>query len=172
MVEERHSEEQSLHEAWNLAGQLADDPTAIDQAQASHPHANGAHEDGAEGGEGESDVETDDDMMDRISSSPSIDDGGSTLPSSPPAPTPAHPHADSTGRLQVAVPARSRSMSPASTITPTREHFNSSSVSPPSAASSTADTVGSSPFVQTPLHLPLRRLGGHREASPLSRAMD
>merc|ERR1712029_886835 len=79
VVEERHSEEQSLHEAWNLAGQLTDEPEAIDRAQADHDHdhdrANGSHQDGVEGGEGsESEVEGDDDMMDRISSSPSIDD--------------------------------------------------------------------------------------------------
>merc|ERR1712072_218377 len=86
VVEERHSEEQSLHEAWHLAGRLTDEPEAIDRAQADHDynhhdhdhdhgHADGSHQDGVEGGEGsESEVEGDDDMMDRISSSPSIDD--------------------------------------------------------------------------------------------------
>ncbi|KAK4553825.1 protein phosphatase regulator [Recurvomyces mirabilis] len=77
--EERHSEEQSLHEAWNLAGKLTEDPGAIAEAQANHENGNatnGTQQDGEEGGEGgESEAEGDDDMMDRISSSPSIDDG-------------------------------------------------------------------------------------------------
>ncbi|GAB1738998.1 hypothetical protein NU219Hw_g3765t1 [Hortaea werneckii] len=140
VVEERHSEEQSLHEAWNLAGQLTDEPEAIDRAQAHHDHdhdqdrANGSHQDGVEGGDGsESEVEGDDDMMDRISSSPSIDDGGSTLPSSPPenAPSPHPQHKQITARRwKVWVPTRSSSLSPPPTTTPMCEHFNSSSMSP------------------------------------------
>ncbi|KAI7161136.1 hypothetical protein KC349_g3005 [Hortaea werneckii] len=138
VVEERHSEEQSLHEAWNLAGQLTDEPEAIDRAQADHEHdhdrANGSHQDGVEGGEGsESEVEGDDDMMDRISSSPSIDDGGSTLPSSPPenAPNPHPQHKQITARRwKVWAPTRSSSLSPPPNTTPTCEHFNSSSMSP------------------------------------------
>ncbi|KAI6877344.1 hypothetical protein KC334_g17671, partial [Hortaea werneckii] len=142
VVEERHSEEQSLHEAWNLAGQLTDEPEAIDRAQADHDHdhdhdhdrANGSHQDGVEGGEGsESEVEGDDDMMDRISSSPSIDDGGSTLPSSPPenAPSPHPQHKQITARRwKVWAPTRSSSLSPPPTTTPMCEHFNSSSMSP------------------------------------------
>ncbi|RMY73550.1 hypothetical protein D0863_03793 [Hortaea werneckii] len=162
VVEERHSEEQSLHEAWNLAGRLTDEPEAIERAQADHDHdhdrADGSHQDGVEGGEGsESEVEGDDDMMDRISSSPSIDDGGSTLPSSPPenAPTPHPQHKQITARRwKVWAPARSSSLSPPPTTTPMCEHFNSSSISPLSV-SSFGDSEGSSPFVQTPQHLPL-----------------
>ncbi|KAI7486802.1 hypothetical protein KC357_g2625 [Hortaea werneckii] len=170
VVEERHSEEQSLHEAWHLAGRLTDEPEAIDRAQADHDynhhdhdhdhgHADGSHQDGVEGGEGsESEVEGDDDMMDRISSSPSIDDGGSTLPSSPPenAPTPHPQHKQITARRwKVWAPARSSSLSPPPTTTPMCEHFNSSSMSPLSV-SSFVGSEGSSPFVQTPQHLPLR----------------
>ncbi|KAI7668139.1 hypothetical protein KC318_g5444, partial [Hortaea werneckii] len=165
VVEERHSEEQSLHEAWNLAGQLTDEPEAIDRAQADHDHdherANGSHQDGVEGGEGsESEVEGDDDMMDRISSSPSIDDGRSTLPSSPPenAPSPHPQHKQITARRgKVWAPTRSSSLSPPATPTPMCEHFNSSSMSPLSV-SSFVDSEESSPFVQTPQHLPLHSL--------------
>ena len=157
--EERQSEEQSLQEAWNIAESLTDEPGAIGQAQAEHEHTtNGTQQDSEEGGErgGESEAEGDDDMMDRISSSPSIDDGGYTLHSSPP------PY--NTARLKV-WPARSSSLSPTPTITPTRGDFNSSSASPTS-------TAESSPFVQTPQHLPLRRNWSDKEASPLSKALD
>ncbi|KAH9828166.1 Src-like 3 domains [Teratosphaeria destructans] len=74
--EERHSEEQSLVEAWNIAdSNLVDEPSAIGEAQGHNEHeqANGAHQEG-EDGASESEAESDDDMMDRISSSPSIDD--------------------------------------------------------------------------------------------------
>lgn len=158
MVEERQSEEQSLADAWNIAGSLTDEPGAIEQAQANAEHehvTNGTQQDGEEGGEGgESEAEGDDDMMDRISSSPSIDDGGYTLHSSPP------PHI---ARLKV-WPARSSSLSPTPTVTPTRGNFNSSA--------SPTSTAESSPFLQTPQHLPLRRAWMEKEASPLSKAMD
>ncbi|KAI7472408.1 hypothetical protein KC351_g11634, partial [Hortaea werneckii] len=165
VVEERHSEEQSLHEAWNMAGRLTDEPEAIDRAQADHDHdqdrADGSRQDGVEGGEGsESEVEGEDDMMDRISSSPSIDDGGSTLPSSPPENAPAlYPqHKQITARRwKVWAPTRSSSLSPPPTTTPMCEHFNSSSISPLSV-SSFVNSEGSSPFVQTPQHLPLHSL--------------
>jgi len=156
--EERQSEEQSLQEAWNIAESLTDEPGAIGQAQAEHEHTTDGTQQDGEGGEsgGESEAEGDDDMMDRISSSPSIDDGGYTLHSS----SPPHNHA----RLKV-WPARSTSLSPTPTITPMRRDFNSSSASPTS-------TAESSPFVQTPQHLPLRRGWAEKEASPLSRALD
>ncbi|KAI7280614.1 hypothetical protein KC345_g4647 [Hortaea werneckii] len=165
VVDERHSEEQSLHEAWNMAGRLTDEPEAIDRAQADHDHdhscADASHQDGVEGGEGsESEVEGEDDMMDRISSSPSIDDGGSTLPSSPlenaPAPLPQHKQITAR-RWKVWAPARSSSLSPPPTTTLLCEHFNSSSISPLSVFSF-VDSEGSSPFVQTPQHLPLHSL--------------
>lgn len=75
VIEERHSEEQALSDAWNIADSLTEEPGAIEEAQANgeQPNrSNGAGEEGAEHGEGE--AETEDDMMDRISSSPSIDD--------------------------------------------------------------------------------------------------
>ncbi|KAK4546300.1 hypothetical protein LTR36_001977 [Oleoguttula mirabilis] len=156
--EERHEEEQSLADAWNMAGTLTEEPGAIDEAQANAEHermTNGTQQGGEEGGEGgESEAEGDDDMLDRISSSPSIDDGGSTLHSSPPT---------HIARLKV-WPARSSSLSPTPTITPTRGDFNSSA--------SPTSTLESSPFLRTPQHLPLRRAWMEKEASPLSKAMD
>lgn len=148
VLEERHSEELALQDAWNIADNLNDDPSAIDQAQAhnSQDHVtNGAHENGEEGGEGtESDTDADDDMMDRISSSPSIDDGGYLLDSSQASFGNTHWR------------TRSPSLSPGSTPTPTRESFNQ-----------TADTTPvSSPFLHTPQHLPWRGRVDRGERSP------
>ncbi|KAK4505178.1 hypothetical protein PRZ48_003141 [Zasmidium cellare] len=140
VLEERHSEEQALVDAWNITGSLADSTGAIDQAQANNnatEHVtNGASHAGEEGGEGaESDAETDDDMMDRISSSPSIDDGAFSLHYSHPV------------SLQRYGPARVSDVSPAPSLsTPTRESFNQTANTTPE----------SSPFLQTPQHLPLR----------------
>ncbi|KAK5132013.1 hypothetical protein LTR08_000434 [Meristemomyces frigidus] len=159
VVEERQVEEQSLADAWSASGNLVDEPEAIDQARASAEQeraANGTHQTGEDGGEGgESETEGEDDMMDRQSSSPSIDDGGYPLHSSPPPLT----------HLKV-WPARSSSRSPTPIITPTREGCNSS------ASLTPVSTAESSPFLQTPQHLPLRRAWTEEGASPLSKAMD
>lgn len=134
VMEERNSEEQSLAEAWNIADSLADNPGAIEQAQAKTAQQNGTNGSGEEDADSADQDDGDDDMMDRISSSPSIDDGGFTLHS----PTPA--------TLRRVWPIRSSSVSPTSSLTPTRETFNQSALSSP----------GSSPFTQTPQHLPVR----------------
>ncbi|KAK3066385.1 protein phosphatase regulator [Teratosphaeriaceae sp. CCFEE 6253] len=159
VLRERHSEEQSLADAWNIAGRLTEEPGAIDEAQANHEHTqtNGTGQDGEAGGEGgESEAEGDDDMMDRISSSPSIDDGGYPLPSSPPS------TGGTTRSLRSRLwPVRTSSWSP----TPTREDFNSST-------SSACSTAESSPFLQTPQHLPMSRLWLGGDISPLSKALD
>ncbi|KAK3680306.1 protein phosphatase regulator [Recurvomyces mirabilis] len=160
--EERHSEEQSLHDAWNLAGKLTEEPGAIAEAQANHENGNatnGTQQDGEEGGEGgESETEGDDDMMDRISSSPSIDDGGYYPLLSPP-----RIRTGQVGKARLRIwPARASSLSPSPCVTPTRESFNSST-------SSTCSTLTSSPFVQTPQHLPLHITNA---SSPLSRPPD
>lgn len=153
VIRERHSEEEALAEAWNIAGSLTNEPEAIDQAQQDHePGAQQNGEDSAN-----SDADGDDDMMDRISSSPSIDDGVFTIPSSPPSVSkPVH----AAQRQRTRWPKRTSSLSPAprDTPTPTRETFNQSPLSSP---------PGSSPFLQTPQHLPLhvRRTG--RKALPL-----
>lgn len=151
VLEERHSEEQALADAWNIAGTVTDDTSVIDQAQSNQAqeHAtNGATHEGEEGGaEGaETEAESDDDMMDRISSSPSIDDGQYTSPS-------FHPTL-----RNIAWPGRSSSLSPRSTPTPTRASFNQ-----------TADiTPESSPFLQTPQHFPMRARKMEVERSPLA----
>lgn len=135
VMEERHSEEQALQqEVWGVTGQLNDDPN-------EHGQSNGQERADGDGGEGgDSEGEGDDDMMDRISSSPSIDDGGYFLSSSPPRVSRDGPPA---------WPARYSSLSTRST-TPisTRETFNQS-------ANSSSDS--SSPFYESPRHLPLRR---------------
>ncbi|KAK6428002.1 protein phosphatase regulator, partial [Oleoguttula sp. CCFEE 5521] len=68
---ERHTEEQVLADAWHMAGQNgqhAGEPANNGEAAKEAGEGEGAN--GEEAGEG-----SDDDMMDRISSSPSIDDG-------------------------------------------------------------------------------------------------
>lgn len=161
VLEERDSEDHALADAWNITDNLTDEPDAIDQAQHQQQQngghqgqANGVQHAGEEGGE---DPDADDDMMDRISSSPSIDDGGYSPHSSPPSTLP---------RMRPGWPMRSSSLtpSPRNTPTPTQETFNQSSSSP----------TDSSPFLQTPRHLPLQarransgasRLASHIEAS-------
>jgi hypothetical protein len=100
---ERSSEEARLQNAWSNAGQeLRDDPGSDDERTVSNG-ANGQSRmqqdeqairlnggmaaDGDDSDLQDADVEEDmddDDMMDKISSSPSIDDGGYFLPSPPP----------------------------------------------------------------------------------------
>lgn len=151
VLEERHSEEQALADAWQISSTLAEDAIATDPAQGNgttqENATNGASHEGEEGAEGGEDG--DDDMMDRISSSPSIDDGGYYQSSSPP-----------TMLLRNKTwPDRSSSLSPeASTPTPTRESFNQ-------IASDT--TPDSSPFSTTPQHMPLRLKLVERNCSPL-----
>jgi hypothetical protein len=158
VLEERVSEEHALEDAWNIADNLTDEPDAIDQAQhqqqqngGQQGQPNGAQQAGGEGGEdADADADADDDMMDRISSSPSIDEGGYTMNSSPPSTLP---------RRRTVWPVRSSSLtpSPRNTPTPTRETFNQSSSSP----------TDSSPFLQTPQHLPLQARRADRETSRL-----
>ena len=155
VLEERDSEEHALADAWNITDNITDEPDAIDQAQQERQqngehegHANGAGQTNGEGGE---EADADDDMMDRISSSPSIDDGGYIPNSSPPSTLP---------RARTAWPVRSSSItpSPRNTPTPTQETFNQSS----------ASQSDSSPFLQTPQHLPLRWRRMDEEPSPLT----
>ncbi|KAI4699947.1 hypothetical protein J4E81_003980 [Alternaria sp. BMP 2799] len=96
--QERTSEEARLHDAWSDAGNtLRDDPgsdddrTVINGNKGSQQDEQavrlngGTSNDGDDGDMQDADVEEDmdDDMMDKISSSPSIDDGGYSLPCSP-----------------------------------------------------------------------------------------
>lgn len=91
MEQERTSEEARLQNAWGNAGTaLGPDPGSDDERTTVKASA------GAEAGDADmqdadvdddDDDDMDDDMMDKISSSPSIDDGGYSLPS----PLPARP---------------------------------------------------------------------------------
>ncbi|KAI4656394.1 uncharacterized protein J4E79_007947 [Alternaria viburni] len=96
--QERTSEEARLHDAWSDAGNtLRDDPGSDDERTVINGNKGsqqdeqavrlngGTSNDGDDGDMQDADVEEDmdDDMMDKISSSPSIDDGGYSLPCSP-----------------------------------------------------------------------------------------
>ncbi|EFQ90953.1 hypothetical protein PTT_12328, partial [Pyrenophora teres f. teres 0-1] len=98
--EERHSEEARLHDAWSDAGTtLRDDPgsddertvvnNSIGQRSAGQDDQAVKLNGGTSGDSDDADMQDadeedmDDDMMDKISSSPSIDDGGYPLPSYP-----------------------------------------------------------------------------------------
>jgi hypothetical protein len=94
--QERNHEEARLQDAWSNAGSaLREDPGSDDdrtvvnhnneQKNGQHEDQNGDGDDGDDGDLQDADVEEDmdDDMMDKISSSPSIDDGGYSLPSYP-----------------------------------------------------------------------------------------
>lgn len=89
--DERNAEETRLQNAWNNAGtSLSEDPGSDDErtvmnTNGQKPHQNdGAHDDHDDDMQ-DADVEEDmdDDMLDKISSSPSIDDGGFSLSSLP-----------------------------------------------------------------------------------------
>ncbi|KAF1837751.1 hypothetical protein BDW02DRAFT_490656 [Decorospora gaudefroyi] len=100
--QERNSEEARLQDAWSDAGNaLREDPGSDDDrtlVNSVNGHNNGQHDEqavslnGSTSGHGDDmdmqdahvdDDDMDDDMMDKISSSPSIDDGGYSLPSYP-----------------------------------------------------------------------------------------
>jgi hypothetical protein len=75
---ERRSEEETLADAWNMAGQHGKEQDANGQTDAeAQKKADGNGATNAEGEDGSEDEDDDDDMMDRMSSSPSIEDGAS-----------------------------------------------------------------------------------------------
>ncbi|KAF2216478.1 hypothetical protein CERZMDRAFT_109359 [Cercospora zeae-maydis SCOH1-5] len=142
VLEERHSEEKTLADAWDTAANLDDQPAASDAADAQHAQDGATNDQNGEEGAADGEGDADDDMMDRISSSPSIEDGGYSLRFRPPL-----------HRLRMR-----------------RERPHSASLSPasstPGSASTcwsfnqTADmTPDSSPFLSTPLHMPRRPKG-------------
>ncbi|GAB7357862.1 hypothetical protein MBLNU230_g0033t1 [Neophaeotheca triangularis] len=136
VLRERHSEEQNLAEAWNGNSE----PT--DELNQSSDSTGVSQQEGRDNGEDDSDDEEADDMTDRISSSPSIDDGGYPMPSST-SPAPAQQRGTSPW------PARTSSLTPESTPILSGTLNRSASTTP-----------DSSPFLHTPKHLPLRRVGG------------
>lgn len=147
--EERHEEEEHLQDAWSRAHQDVQVNELTDDQLQAHNHENGDSTD---------DSELDDDMLDdRISSSPSIDDGAYHVAAS------AWPHRSSS-------------------LTPPRQTLNCEAIDSPdsspfvlapahlplsimsaadSAASPVSSLQSSSPFTLSPKHLPL-------SASPLS----
>lgn len=125
--EERHEEEEHLQDAWSRAHQDQPVNELTDDQLEAHNHDNGDSPD---------DDDLDDDMLDdRISSSPSIDDGAYTA-----AAAFAWPHRSSS-------------------LTPPRQTLNCAAI----------DSPDSSPFVLTPVHLPLlNRSSAAAAASPAS----
>lgn len=157
VMEERHSEEQSLADAWSMSADLTKDPDVTEQAQANGEHDHIAHsaQDGAEeddsanNTESEGEGDGDDDMMDRMSSSPSIDDGGYI------------PKLHRTAHM-ASWPARSTSLTPSPTSSPA--DFNS--------PASSFSTLRSSPFSHPLQYLPLRRpASATNEGSPFPLAL-
>ncbi|PPJ60182.1 hypothetical protein CBER1_09002 [Cercospora berteroae] len=151
VLEERHSEEKTLADAWDTAANLDDQPATNDAADAQHAQEGVTNGQNGEEGAAEGDGDADDDMMDRISSSPSIEDGGYSLHSRPPL-----------------YKLRDRRERP-------RSASLSSTTSTPSTGSTcrsfnqTADmTPDSSPFLSTPQHMPLRPTMGGKECSPIA----
>lgn len=134
-VEEERSTEEDTLAHWNGEEQNGADPDMTD-----------------DGDMADSETEDMDDDMDKISSSPSIDDGRCSLPSS--------------AAYASAWPTRSSSLSaiplPA---TPPQQHFN---VQQHYNVSSEPDEGSSSPFTVTPQHLPLSyQLLHHPETPPI-----
>ncbi|PIA99104.1 Tip elongation aberrant protein Tea4 [Cercospora beticola] len=74
VLEERHSEEKTLADAWDTAANLDDQPATNDAADAQHAQEGVTNGQNGEEGAADGDGDADDDMMDRISSSPSIED--------------------------------------------------------------------------------------------------
>ncbi|KAF2489802.1 hypothetical protein BU16DRAFT_164707 [Lophium mytilinum] len=142
--DERAAEDANLQKAWDDSGAaLREDPGSDDettlvsnadqqrqdeQAIRMNGGMSNAGDDGDMADGDMDDMDDDDDMMDKISSSPSIDDGVYSLPTSWP-------------------PRRSSSLSPDSTPTPTR--YSKSDTPSPSL------DFSSSPYRSTPIHLPL-----------------
>ncbi len=123
-----HEEHQSFDDLENDLGQDAHQQhqhRQEQQAMQQNGGLNGSTAEDMDLADAESDDGLDDDMMDKISSSPSIDDGGYSLPS--PWPT------------------RADSLTPISTR----------SFTLPNSSSSANEEASSSPFISTPVHFPL-----------------
>jgi hypothetical protein len=149
--EERHEEEEHLQDAWSRAHQDIQVNELTDDQLQAHNHENGDSTD---------DSELDDDMLDdRISSSPSIDDGAY-----PAAATSAWPHRTSSltpPRQSLNCAANDSPDSSPFVFTPTHLPLSNQS-NADSAASPASSLHSSSPFTLSPKHLSL-------SASPLSK---
>jgi hypothetical protein len=124
--DERQSEEETLANAWDMAGQHGNEQAANGKAEAEvEKKVDGTNAEAEDG----SDDEDDDDMMDRMSSSPSIEDGASL-------------HLSPT----VAAPMSHEGPGTPQHAEYTRATFNQSPT----------PTLHSSPFAEVPRHMPLR----------------
>ncbi|KAF1982470.1 hypothetical protein K402DRAFT_195929 [Aulographum hederae CBS 113979] len=172
--QERVAEEGNLEKAWSDAGhELSEEPASDDEN--THAHANGKQRDesatqqnGGFSGEdsdmadAESDENMDDDMMDKISSSPSIEDGGYSYSLS----TDNLKSRNRLPQLQVTSPTsphfsprsintNSSNSSPYTTTTPQQQHLPVPQGSRSSDTRSSPSSDSSSPYSLTPIHLPL-----------------
>ncbi|KAF2659696.1 hypothetical protein K491DRAFT_732310 [Lophiostoma macrostomum CBS 122681] len=158
--DERHAEESHLQNStsWSETNTLREDPgsdderTIVDsvngdrelqqdeQAVRLNGGMSGSGDDG-DMQDADAEEDMDDDMMDKISSSPSIDDGGYSSPS-----------------LPEEWPVRSASLS---SLTPR----GSPAHSPAASYSTCADS--SSPFTTTPLHFPISTVAAARRPFPV-----
>lgn len=139
--EERRSEEETLADAWNMAGQQTNGHDVA--AQKDGEVEKKSEETDATGGDGEEDTDgedDDDDMMDRMSSSPSIGDGAFSQP--------------------FLEPAAERSFGQPGTTQPAESDWATFNQSP-------SPTLDSSPFVDVPQHMPLQleKFSGHSAQS-------
>jgi hypothetical protein len=146
IAEERHLEEEHLSNAWNQANGLSDEPPSEDEERypngmngQEHGDADAQQNGGSTGENEDADMRDndgdsmDDDMMDKISSSPSISDGV-YISSSPPQ----WPERSSSIRTLITPPKRS-----------SIERLSNGS-------DADVESDASSPYFLTPLHLPLR----------------
>lgn len=127
--DERRSEEETLADAWNMAGQHGNDQLANGKPETeAEKKVDGTNAAEAQDGT-DDDEDDDDDMLDRMSSSPSIEDGAFSQFS----------------------PTDAASMSCEGPGTP--QHAESQTAT---FNQSPTPTLDSSPFAETPRHMPLR----------------
>jgi hypothetical protein len=127
--EERRSEEETLADAWNMAGQHGNDQGVNGNSKADAEAEKKVDGTNTEAQEGTDEEDDDDDMMDRMSSSPSIEDGAF---------------------LQIS-PTIAASTSCEGPGTPQHADFQRATFN-----QSPTPTLDSSPFAETPRHMPLR----------------
>lgn len=151
--EERASEEEHLEQAWHSGARA--DPPSDDEHDDDNQHydAQAVQQNGGSMGgqddqdmaDGDTDDGMDDDMMDKISSSPSIDDGGFPKHS-----TPKRRQFHSVNQLPTPSPTPSCDSSP---FQSTPQHLPLGHLHLQSH-NDTADESGSSPYTSTPDHHP------------------
>lgn len=139
--EERRSEEETLADAWNMAGQHGTEQAANGNAEGDAAEKK-VDTTNAEADDGSDDDDDDDDMMDRMSSSPSIEDGAS---------------------IQIS-PTNTTWMSDQGHGTPQHAKYQRATFN-----QSPTSTLDSSPFAEVPRHMPLRLGHSTSQGSPVQR---